>query len=231
MNKQENLLECVGIIMDGNRRWAKKFGKPAIFGHKKGYEKLKEFVGWARDEKIKHLIVYAFSAENWNRGKKEVNQLMKLLAVVVKTEQESLKKEGIKIKFIGELTKFSPEIQKNIAKIEEATEDEKSINLYVAISYGGRAEILSAVKKVSSGKKDLSELSEEDLSRAMWTAEMPDPDLIIRSGGEYRLSNFLPWQSVYSELYFTKTLWPALTKKEFSKIIKDYAKRERRRGR
>lgn len=230
MTEQNNLPVCVGVIMDGNRRWAKKFGKPAIFGHKKGYEKLKEFVGWARDERIKHLIVYAFSTENWNRSKKEVNQLMKLLSVVIKTEQKSLKKEGIKIKFIGELTKFSPGIQKNIAKMEEATKNEKNINLYMAISYGGRSEILSAVKKVSSGKKDLSGLSEEDLNRAMWTAGMSDPDLIIRSGGEYRLSNFLPWQSVYSELYFTKTLWPDFTKKEFTAIIKNYAKRERRKG-
>ena len=112
MNKSENRPECVGIIMDGNRRWAKHRGKPAIFGHKKGYDKLKEFVGWARDEGVKHLIVYAFSTENWNRSKGEVANLMKLLSLVVKTEQESLKKEGIRIKFIGELIKFSPEIQK-----------------------------------------------------------------------------------------------------------------------
>ncbi len=217
--------------MDGNRRWAKRHGKPVIFGHKKGYAKLKEFVGWAREIGVKHLVVYAFSTENWNRSKDEIANLMKLLSLVVKTEQESLKKDGIKIKFIGELAKFSSEIQKNIAKIEEVTKNEKNINLYMAISYGGRAEILSAVKKVSSGKKDLSELSEEDLARAMWTAEMPDPDLIIRTGGEYRLSNFLPWQSVYSELYFTKTLWPDFTKKEFAVIIKNYAKRERRKGR
>ena len=231
MNKPENRLECVGIIMDGNRRWAKRHGKPAIFGHKKGYNKLKEFVGWARDEGVKHLIVYAFSTENWNRSKGEVANLMKLLSLVVKTEQESLKKEGIRIKFIGELIKFSPEIQKNITKMEEATKNEKNINLYMAISYGGRAEILSAVKKASPDKKYLSELSEEDLGRAMWTADMPDPDLIIRTGGEQRLSNFLPWQSVYSELYFTKTLWPDFTKKEFAVIIKNYAKRERRKGR
>lgn len=231
MNKPENRPECVGIIMDGNRRWAKRRGKPAIFGHKKGYDKLKEFVVWARNEGTKHLIVYAFSTENWNRGKTEVSQLMKLLSLVVKTEQKSLKKEGVRIRFIGELAKFSPEIQKNISKMEEATKNEKNINLYMAISYGGRAEILSAVRKVLSGKKDLLELSEGDLSRAMWTTGMPDPDLIIRTGGEYRLSNFLPWQSVYSELYFTKTLWPDLTKKEFAEIIKNYAKRERRNGR
>lgn len=231
MNKPENRPECVGIIMDGNRRWAKRRGKSAIFGHKKGYAKLKEFVVWARNEGIKHLIVYAFSTENWNRDRTEVSQLMKLLSLVVKTEQKSLKKEGVRIRFIGELAKFSPEIQKNIAKMEEATGNEKNINLYMAISYGGRAEILSAVKKMLSEKKNPAELSEESFSKAMWTAGMPDPDLIIRPGGEQRLSNFLPWQSVYSELYFTKTLWPNLTKKEFAGIIKNYAKRERRNGR
>lgn len=231
MIEQNNLPVCVGIIMDGNRRWAKKLGKPAIFGHKKGYYKLREVIRWAIEIGIKHLVVYAFSTENWNRSKIEINRLIKLLSFILKTEQESLKKDGIKIKFIGERTKFSSDIQNNVAKIEELTKNEKKINLYMAISYGGRAEILSAVKKIMLSKKDPGALSEESLSKEMWTAGMPDPDLIIRTSGEQRLSNFLPWQSVYSELYFTKTLWPALTKKEFSKIIKDYAKRERRRGR
>ena len=129
MNKPENRLECVGIIMDGNRRWAKRHGKPAIFGHKKGYEKLKEFIGWARDEGVQYLIVYAFSTENWNRGKKEVSQLMKFLSLVVKTEQESLKKEGIKIKFIGELKNFLRKFKKH-RKMEEATRAKKHQSIY-----------------------------------------------------------------------------------------------------
>lgn len=216
--------------MDGNRRWAKRRRKPAFFGHKKGYEKLKEVVRWTREAEIEHLVIYAFSTENWNRSKAEVGQLMKLFSFVVKNERENLKKEGIRIRFIGDIDRFSPEIRKGIAETEKVTEGGEKINLYLAVSYGGRAEILSAVKKVMMENKNPAGLSEESFSKAMWTVGMPDPDLIIRTGGEQRLSNFLPWQSVYSELYFTKTLWPDFTKKEFAGIIKNYAKRERRRG-
>ncbi len=221
--------ECLGIIMDGNRRWAKKFGKPPLFGHKKGYEKLKEVVKWARDAGVKNLVVYAFSTENWNRSKEEVSGLMKLFGWVLKTEEQTLKKEGVRVKFVGELDRLSATTQRGIKKMEEATKDEKKVNLYVAVSYGGRAEIVSAVGKILSGDKN-AEISEKKISENLWTAGMPDPDLIIRTSGEMRLSNFLPWQSVYSELYFTKTLWPALTKKEFEAIIRDYGQRERRKG-
>lgn len=227
MNKKENIPKCIGIIMDGNRRWAKRRGKPASLGHSAGYKTLKKTVEWAKEEGIKHLVVYVFSTENWNRSKTEVSALMKLLGWVIKNEKQELFNKGVKTKFIGQLNRFSKDIQKGIKEVEKYTSGCSAITLHIAMSYGSRAEIINALKEV---QKENKIPSEKILSKHLWTAGVPDPDIIIRTGGEMRLSNFLLWQSAYSELFFTKTLWPAFTKKEFSAILKEYASRKRNHG-
>ncbi len=219
--------ECIGIIMDGNRRWAKEKSLPLSAGHYQGYKKLKEAVLWSKEAGIKNLIVYAFSTENWNRSKVEVEMLMKLFDQVL-DDEDGFKKEGVKMTFIGQKDLFSKSINKGIERMESETNDSKTIHLTVALSYGGRAEIISTVNALlQSGIKNISE---KRLTDSLWTKGVPDPDMIIRTGGEKRLSNFLPWQGVYSELFFTDTYWPAFTKREFKSILSKYSKREKRKG-
>lgn len=223
---------CVGIIMDGNRRWAKEKGLSVIDGHKEGYEKLKEVVGWSKEVGVRTVIAYAFSTENWNRVETEVNYLLKLFKTVLIDEGDELKKQGFKVKFIGDIGKFPKEIQSGIKKMEDETSHFGDNDLLIAVSYGGRLEIVEAVKKLSltKTKEEIEGLTEVEFSNYLYTAGFCDPDLIIRTGGEERLSNFLPWQSVYSEFYFSKTYWPAFGKEEFLKILDEYSGRERRRG-
>jgi len=230
MNKKEtqNIPKCIGIIMDGNRRWAKEKGLPVYEGHKAGYEKLKQFVLWAKEEGVQTTIAYGFSTENWNRTKKEVKLLLGLFSYALRYEMENFKKEKIRLKIIGKIDQFPKKLQEEIKKAEEETKKVKKHTLVLALSYGGREEIVSAVKKIL--KEKVQKLDEKEFSQYLWTAGTPDPDLIIRTSGEQRLSNFLSWQSAYSELYFTKTLWPAFSKKEFKKILANFAKRERRHG-
>ncbi len=228
---KENIPQCVGIIMDGNRRWAKKRGLPTLEGHRRGYKKLKEITLWCKETDIRNIIVYAFSTENWNRSEKEKGYLMNLFRDFIFKEMQWLKKENVRIKFIGQIEKLASDIQKGIKDLERETE--KGIyTLYVAVSYGGRAEILSAVRKISceKTKEEIGSMKEQDFSQYLWTGDMPDPDLVIRTSGEKRLSNFLSWQSVYSELFFPKVCWPSFTKKEFMEIIERYKERKRRKG-
>lgn len=219
--------------MDGNRRWARSRGLPPIKGHEAGYGRFKEFVRWAKEFGVKTLYVYAFSTENWNRPENEVSYLMNLFAKVVGTEARELIKEKVRVKFVGQIDKFSPGIRLGIKSLERATAKFTGTTLIICVSYGGRAEILSAVKDMvkKEGTKGLAQLDEKMFSKYLWTAGAPDPELIIRTSGEVRTSNFLPWQSVYSEWFFTKTMWPAFTKKEFEKILRDFAGREVRKGR
>ncbi|MCR4306510.1 MAG: polyprenyl diphosphate synthase [Candidatus Yonathbacteria bacterium] len=233
MHKQEkNIPKCIGIIMDGNRRWARKRGLPVYEGHRAGYKKLKEMLTWAKEAEVKTVIAYAFSTENWNRSKLEVGFLMKLLRNVLVEEIADIKKERVRVRFIGDLDKFPKDIQEGIRTLEEETRPYKENTLVLAISYGGRAEIVSAVKKIAQEKtkEEIGKITEREFSKYLWTKDIPDPDLIVRTGGEKRLSNFLPWQSVYSEFYFTPTLWPAFSRREFHKIIAEFATRERRKG-
>ncbi len=225
---KNNPPSCVGIIMDGNRRWAKERGLPVALGHRAGYKKLKEVVLWAKEAGVCDVVVYAFSTENWARNKKEVETLMKLFGVVLK-QKDIFKKQKIRVRCIGQTERFSDEIKKNIKEMEDATKEHKGMNLFIALSYGGRAEIVSAVNRMLTEK--VKNISEKEFSGFLWTADILDPDLIIRTGGERRLSNFLPWQSVYSELFFTDTYWPAFTKREFKSILAEYGKREKRKGR
>lgn len=220
--------------MDGNRRYAKKNNLPTLEGHRKGYEKIGEVLDWASDEKvgIKNVILYAFSTENWNRSKSEVSYLMDLFKMILTKEIKKLKTKGVRIKHIGEIDRFSPEIQNLLKKAEEDTKEQEKITLVLALSYGGRAEILGALKKISKEKtpSEIEKMSENDFSLYLQTRDIPDPDIIVRTSGEMRLSNFLPWQSVYSELFFVPVFWPEFSRKDFDSILDEYASRHRRMG-
>lgn len=218
---------CVGIIMDGNRRWAKAKNLPTFEGHRRGYEKLKEVVHWAKGGGIKYVIVYALSTENWNRTKEEVTYLLGLIRLVLTEELESFKKDGGRIICVGERERFPKDIQEMMTRAETETSTFQGTTLVLALSYGGRAEIVQAVNRAVLKGTKVDERSFGDL---LWTKDVPDPDLIIRTGGEMRLSGFLPWQAVYSELFFTKTLWPDFSEGEFDSIIEEFSKRKRNFG-
>ncbi len=224
----EKAIQCIGIIMDGNRRWAKEHNKPSFEGHRVGYDTLTKVVGWAREAKIPHVVVYAFSTENWRRTEDEVGYLMKLFRFVVENEVERMVAERVRVCFVGERERFPEDIQKGMAHIETVTAKEYDITLHIAVSYGGRAEILAVTNKLlAEGAKNVSE---QDFSVQLWSHPMPDPDMIIRTGGDMRLSGFLAWQSVYSELFFIPTLWPDFSRAEFDNILAEFHSRERRRG-
>lgn len=230
MSQKNNIPSCVGIIMDGNRRWAKTKGLPLLEGHTKGGETLKNTVGWARDLGVQHIIFYTFSTENWNRTEEEVNHLIGLISKFIKSELDYFHKEGGVLHYVGDLTKFSSELQKDLLDSQQKTSGNKGPHVYFALNYGGRAEILSAVKKIVKENPTEEDITEEYFAKHLQTGNMPDPDIIIRTSGEKRLSGFLPWQGVYSELFFIDTLWPDFSKEEFEKIIEEYGERERRMG-
>ncbi len=226
-----NQLRCLGIIMDGNRRFAREQGLPAMAGHRRGFDKVKEVLDWARQAGIKTVFLYAFSTENWQRAKAEVRYLLSLFKKMLADELEELKQKGVRLKFLGDRSRFPPPLQKVMMEAERQTAVNHKTTLVLALSYGGRPEIVQAAKVFARKYGRQRDADEKEFSQCLWTAGLPDPDLIIRTGGEQRLSNFLPWQSVYSELYFTKTYWPALTRQEFETIIADYRERQRRFGR
>jgi len=213
--------------MDGNRRWAKEQGLPVSAGHYRGYKKLKEVVLWAKEAGVKHLVVYAFSTENWNRSKLEVDMLIKLFGEVL-SQGDEFKKEDVRVTFVGQKDLFSKSINKGIERMESETNNCKTIHLSIALSYGGRAEIISTINTLL--QNGIKNISEERFTDSLWTKGIPDPNIIIRTGGEKRLSNFLPWQGVYSELFFIDTYWPVFTKREFKSILSKYSKREKRKG-
>jgi undecaprenyl diphosphate synthase len=225
-----NIPNCVGIIMDGNRRWAKAKGLKPFEGHKAGGETLKNVVTWGRDLGIKHIIFYTFSTENWQRAEEEVSYLLGLIGEYLINELEHFAKEGGVLHYVGDLSRFSEDLQQKLRESEERTKNNPGPHVYFALNYGGRQEILSAVKKIVSESPKPEEVTEEYFAKHLQTGAMPDPDLIVRTSGEQRLSGFLPWQGVYSELFFTNTLWPDFSKEEFEQIIKDYGERERRIG-
>ncbi len=218
----------IGIIMDGNRRWAKARELSTFEGHKQGYTKLKELINWSRDSGVGYVTVYAFSTENWNRTAEEVGYLMNLFRTVISEVTKEAKEKDIRIIFLGQRERFAPDMQEAMNDSEESTRSCTTLTLAVALSYGGRQEILDAVHRIPAEK--IGSINEEEFSELLWTKDVVDPDLIIRTSGEERLSNFLPWQSVYSEFFFTKTLWPDFSKEEFLAIIEEYNARERRLG-
>ncbi len=229
MTKKHNLSH-IGIIMDGNRRWAKNKGLPTLEGHQKGYQKMKKVAKWCIDRGVKILTVYAFSTENWHRQKNEVNYLMNLLRDVFKKDFDELSKQGIKIKVIGQKERLASDIQQIVEEVELKTKNNKKLLFQIAISYGGRPDIVQSVKKIVSQNIPVERITEDLISKNLWTAGVYDPDLIVRTSGEHRLSNFLTWQSAYSELIFIKKHWPEFSEKDLDKIIAEYNKRSRRFG-
>lgn len=220
----------IGIIMDGNGRWAELRGLPRIEGHRRGAERVKEITRTASELGIKVLTLYAFSIENWQRPSLEVITLMKLLEFYLKKQLSEFMEKGIVFKAIGERWRLPEVIQDFIREAEEMTASNKGMTLIAALSYSGRNEIVRAVKKVINAGIKPEELTEESFSSYLDTAGCLVPDLIIRTSGEMRLSNFMIWQGAYSELYFTETLWPDFTKDEFMLAIQDYQRRDRRFG-
>jgi undecaprenyl diphosphate synthase len=219
---------CIGFIMDGNRRFAKKAGVPSVEGHRAGYQKLKEVLTWANEADIKNVIVYALSTENWNRSKEEIGYLMELARIMLRDEIEEIAKEHARVVFAGDLSRFPDDLRKMMVATMQKTAHETKRTLVICASYGGRAEILHAANELLQAGE--TNVNEKTFSKYLWTQNVPDPDLIIRTGGEMRLSNFLPWQSTYSELFFTNTLWPDFSRDEFNGILDMFSKRTRRHG-
>jgi len=218
----------IGIILDGNRRWAKLEGKTSFEGHYRGFEKVKELLDWALEAGVREVTLYAFSTENWNRSKEEVTYLMELFEKAFPDYLDKVMEKNMQLRFLGQRNKMSATLQKLMNEAEEKSKGATGGILAIAVSYGGRSEILEAVNTLLAEGYD--QVTEEELREKMWSNGMSDPDLIIRTSGEQRLSNFLTWGSVYSELFFTKTFWPAFSKEEFLSILEEYRERERRHG-
>lgn len=223
-------LQHIAIIMDGNRRWAKENNLPSAVGHKKGVDSLKTAVKACHKFGVKYLTVYAFSTENWNRKPEEVNFLMDLLAHTIKNELNELYENGVVINFIGDLTKLNSKLQKILTNAMEKTKDNNGVRLQIAFNYGSRDEMVNAVKNiVKLGYKE-EEITEELISQELYTSSIPDPDLLIRTGGEMRVSNYLLWQIAYSEILVTKQYWPEFDEKSMADAIKEFNHRQRRYG-
>lgn len=214
--------------MDGNRRWATERGLPKLEGHRRGVETYKQLLLHANTRGVEHLVVYMFSTENWHRAPVEVDYLMNLFRTLAKKELAEPIAENIRSRFVGERERLAPDLQELIADAEERSAKNTGLTAWICLSYSGRAEIVAAANKLIEEGREV--VSEEDLRGAMWTAGMPDPDLIIRTSGEQRLSGFLLWQSTYSELFFTDTYWPDFSPAELDRILVEYALRERRHG-
>lgn len=229
-----NSLQHIAIIMDGNGRWAKAKGLPRTAGHAQGAETLQKIAAAAADLGVTYLTVYAFSTENWQRPQEEVDYLMGLLRQYLKREFKEIQERGARIRFIGEKSMLADDILSQIEKIERDTAANDKLTLCIALSYGSRQEIASTIKKiaddVANGSLESAAITPQMVSQRLYTSDMPDPDIIIRTGGEQRLSNFLLWQAAYSELFFTKTYWPDFSPSELKDIIDQYNSRERRYG-
>lgn len=233
MVKKTNLRH-IAIIMDGNRRWAKNKGLPSAIGHKKGVDALKKTVYACDDFGIKYLTVYAFSTENWNRKPEEVDFLMNLLGKTIQNELKELNDNGVVISFLGDLTKLSPKLQEILYHAIDVTKDNKGVNLQIAFNYGSRAEIVNAVKSISekakNGEMNVDDITENVVSKALYTSSIPDPDLLIRTGGEVRISNYLLWQIAYSEILIVDEFWPEFDKESLASAVEDFYSRNRRWG-
>ena len=229
-----NIPQHVAIILDGNGRWAKAKGMPRNYGHAQGSKNVEKICEEAWRMGIKYLTVYAFSTENWNRPKEEVNALMKLPRNYMKTCLKTAAKNDMKVRVIGDITKLDEDIQKRILELEEATKNNGGLNFQIAINYGSRDEITRAVRTlaedVKEGKLMPEEVNEACIERYLDTHDIPDPDLLIRTSGEQRLSNYLLWQLAYTEFYFTDVPWPDFSKQELEKAIEQYNRRDRRYG-
>ena len=227
-------MKHIAIIMDGNRRWAKEKGLPSAVGHKKGVDALKKVVYACDDYGIKYLTVYAFSTENWNRKPEEVDFLMNLLGTTIKNELKELNDNGVVITFLGDLTKLSPKLQEILYHAIDTTKDNTGVHLQIAFNYGARDEIVTAAKKLAQKVKDgelsADEITEDMFSKELYTSGAPDPDLLIRTGGEIRVSNYLLWQIAYSEILIVDDFWPEFDKTSLASAVKEFYNRNRRWG-
>lgn len=224
----------IAIIMDGNRRWAKEKGKSASFGHKEGAKTLEKIVRYANRIGLEHITVYAFSTENWKRAEDEVKALMMLLQNYLDEYSKRADTENIKVKVLGDISSLSESMQKSIKNCMERTKDNTGIIFNIALNYGGRDEIIKAIKQIATDVKDkkinITDITEELVSNNLYTKGQPDPDLLIRTSGELRLSNFLPWQLVYSEFLFIDKNWPDFEERDLDEAIIEYQKRTRKFG-
>ena len=223
-------LEHIAIIMDGNRRWAKEHFLPSMMGHKKGVDALKKITRACDDFGVKYLTLYAFSTENWNRKKEEVDFLMDLLATTLKSELDELNQNNVKMNFIGGLTALNQNLQDILETSIEVTKNNTGVVLTVAINYGARDEIIHAIKNIIKDGKKEDEITQELVSNYLYTKNIPDPDLLIRTSGEKRISNYLLWQIAYSEIYVTDTYWPEFNKEKLAQAIIEFGLRQRRWG-
>ena len=220
----------VGIILDGNRRWAAAQNLPKLEGHRAGYETLKKIATSAFKKGVSYISAYVFSTENWGRSQQEIDYLMKLLLWVAKNEVDSFNKENIRVRFLGEEDKLSPAVIKAMRNAEEKTKDNTAGTLLLCLNYGGKQEIASAVTKFLRDNPNTKQVTEEDISRYVYEPSVPDVDLIIRTSGEQRLSNFMLWRAAYSELYFTESHWPAFTEGMLDEALSAFSIRQRRFG-
>ena len=232
--KQQALPQHVAIIMDGNGRWAERQGKPRVWGHKKGVEAVRRSVRFCRELGIKSLTLFAFSSENWRRPKQEVDTLMQLFLMVLHKEVKELHKHNVRLKVVGDLSAFSAKLVASIKQAEALTADNSALTLNIAANYGGRWDIVNASRQlaaqVASGQLNADAIDEQQLGQLMQLADQPDLDLLIRTGGDLRISNFLLWQAAYAEFWFTDTLWPDFEQEVFSEAIAAFINRERRFG-
>ncbi len=227
---KETNLEHIAIIMDGNRRWAKEKNLPSAMGHKKGVDALKTTLRACKDFGIKYLTVYAFSTENWKRKKEEVDFLMELLAITLTNELAEMHSEGVVISFIGDISKLSNKLQKILANSVETTKNNSGVHLQIAFNYGARDEIVHAVKSIVEKGVKSEDITEEMISENLYTKNIPDPDLLIRTGGEKRISNYLLWQIAYSEILVTDEYWPEFGRDSLAEAVEEFKNRQRRFG-
>jgi len=234
MDEDKKVPEHIAIIMDGNGRWAQAQGKGRVAGHKAGVDSVRSVVKGARKAGVQALTLFAFSSENWQRPEKEVSVLMDLFMYVLTKEVKRLHKNNIRFQVIGDLSRFSEKLQKSIKKSEQLTVENTGLILSIAANYGGRWDITNAAKQlakqVQNNEISLEDINEESLGEQICLAELPSLDLLIRTGGDYRISNFLLWQAAYAEFYFTETLWPDFNEEQFEKAIDVFDQRERRFG-
>ncbi|MBI1984622.1 MAG: di-trans,poly-cis-decaprenylcistransferase [Candidatus Wildermuthbacteria bacterium] len=235
-NERPTVPQHIVLFPDGNRRWAREQGLDTLEGHRAGYENILKFREWCQAKGVKGLTAFGFSTENWSRTEREVSYLMRLLETALVSNfkrylnEEEFRKQGVRLRVIGQKERLPESLQKEIAKVEEGTKDNTKFFLNLAISYGGRWDILQAMQKIMRSGISPEEVTEDTISANLSTAGLPEPDLVIRAGGEKRFSNFLLWQSAYAELYFSEKYWPAFTEQDFDEAIKEYAIRQRRFG-
>lgn len=228
--EKESKIKHIAIIMDGNRRWAKEHNLPSAAGHKKGVASLRNVVRACDEFGVKYLTVYAFSTENWKRSKEEVDFLMDLVAVTLKNELDDMHKENVKISFIGDSSKLSDKLQKVISNAQEKTKSNCGVNLQIALNYGSRDEIINAVKSIIDANYKSGDITADVISNHLYTKNIPDPDILIRTGGEKRVSNYLLWQIAYSEVIVVDEYWPEFDRCSLLKCIEEFNRRQRRYG-